>query len=109
MTGIQRNQPQRLNMMQKTQQFEPITTMQRNPNKVLAMLVNGPVIMASRSKPAAILVSVELWDRLVERLEDQEDIIDALEAKLAIATGQVEMMTQSEIQEWLSEDMRVSA
>ena len=96
-------------MIHKTQQFEPITSVQRNPAKVLSMLTNGPVILASRSKPTAILVSVELWDRLVEQLEDQDDLIDALEAKLQIATGQAEMMTQVEIQEWLTADETVSA
>ena len=90
--------------MYKTQQFEPVTTMQRSPHKVFAMLSNGPVVLANRSKPAAILVSVELWDRLIEQLEDHEDIIDALEAKLAIKTGQAEMMTQAEIHEWLTKD-----
>ncbi len=95
--------------MQKTQQFEPITTIQRNPQKVLAMLANGPVILANRSKPAAILVSVDLWDRLIEQVEDQADIIDALEAKLAIAIGQAEMMPQDEIHEWLTTDERLPA
>lgn len=95
--------------MHKTQQFEPITTMQRHPQQVLALLDNGPVVLANRSKPAAILVSVAQWDRLIERLDDQEDIIDALEAKLAIATGQAEMMTQTEIQEWLAADERLPA
>ena len=96
-------------IMHKTQQFEPITTIQRNPHKVLAMLDNGPIVLANRSKPAAILVSVDLWDRLIERLDDQDDIIDALEAKLAIATGKEDMMTQTEIQVWLTEDERVPA
>jgi hypothetical protein len=35
--------------------------------------------------------------------------IDALEAKLAIATGQAEMMTQAEIHEWLTKDERAPA
>jgi prevent-host-death family protein len=95
--------------MYKTQQFEPITTIQRHPNKVLAMLEHGPVVLASRSKPAAILVRVELWDRLIEQLEDQEDIIAALEAKLEIANGKAEMMTQAEITEWLAADELVPA
>ena len=95
--------------MHKIQQFEPITTMQRHPQQVLAMLENGPVVLANRSKPTAILVSVALWDRLIERLEDQQDMIDALEVKLSIASGQTEMMTQSEIQEWLTADERVPA
>lgn len=52
--------------MYRTPQFEPVTTMQRSLQKVFAMLSHGPVVLANRSKPAAILVSVELWDRLME-------------------------------------------
>ncbi len=96
-------------MIHKTQQFEPITSIQRSPAKVLSMLTDGPVILANRSKPAAILLSVELWNRIVEQLEDQDDLIAALEAKLQIATGQAEMMTQVEIQEWLTADEVVPA
>jgi PHD/YefM family antitoxin component YafN of YafNO toxin-antitoxin module len=70
----------------------------------MAMLAHGPVVLANRSKPAAVLVSVALWDRLMERLDDQEDIIEALEAKLAIETGKAEMMAQAEIQSWLDSD-----
>jgi prevent-host-death family protein len=90
--------------MHKTQQIEPMTTIQRSPHKVMAMLAHGPVVLANRSKPAAVLVSVALWDRLMERLDDQEDIIEALEAKLAIETGKAEMMAQAEIQSWLDSD-----
>lgn len=95
--------------MNKVQQFEPITHMQTKPSEVLALLAAGPVILAQRSKPAAVLVSVEQWNRLVERLEDQADIIDALEVKLDRMTGKVEMMTQAEIDDWLAEDALVSA
>ena len=95
--------------MNKVQQFEPITHMQTKPGEVLAKLNAGPVILAQRSKPAAVLVSVEQWNRLIERLEDQEDIIDALEAKLEITTGKTEMMTQAEIKDWLEEDALIPA
>lgn len=95
--------------MDKVQQFEPITHMQTKPSEVLAKLEAGPVILAQRSKPAAVLVSVAQWDRLIERLEDQADIIDALEAKLEIVTGKVEMMTQTEIEDWLAEDELIPA
>ena len=54
--------------MNKVQQIEPITQIQRAPSEVLAMLANGPVVLAQRSKPAAVLVSVEEWDRLADEL-----------------------------------------
>ncbi|MCE7983853.1 MAG: type II toxin-antitoxin system prevent-host-death family antitoxin [Caldilinea sp. CFX5] len=79
--------------MNKVPQFEPITRMQTKPTEILAMLDAGPVILAQRSKAAAVLVSVAQWDKLMERLEDQADIIDALQMKLDMARGEVEVET----------------
>ena len=94
--------------MNRVQQIEPITTIQKAPTEVLAMLANGPVILAQRSRPAAVLVSVKQWDNLSELLEDLTDTVDALRMELAIAKGEVEMMSQAEIKEWLA-DERVPA
>ena len=54
--------------MEKVQQIEPITTIQKSPTELLARLVNGPIILAQRSRPAAVLVSVEEWDRVADEL-----------------------------------------
>ncbi|MFZ4658999.1 MAG: type II toxin-antitoxin system prevent-host-death family antitoxin [Caldilineaceae bacterium] len=54
--------------MDRVQQIEPITTMQKTPTAVLALLRNGPVILAQRSRPTAVLVSVEEWDQLADEL-----------------------------------------
>lgn len=54
--------------MDRVQQIEPITQIQKAPTEVLARLVNGPIILAQRSRPAAVLVSVELWDKISDEL-----------------------------------------
>lgn len=54
--------------MDQVQQIEPITQMQKQPSTVLAKLAAGPVILAQRSRPAAVLVSVEQWDQIAEEL-----------------------------------------
>ena len=97
--------------MNRVQQIEPITTIQKAPTEVLAMLTNGPVILAQRSRPAAVLVSVEQWDKLIERLEDQADIIDALQMKLDIARGDVEVetFTADQLNQFIGADDRVPA
>lgn len=56
--------------MHKVQQIEPIGHFQAKPTEVLALLDIGPVILAQRSKPAAVLVSVAQWDSLLDQLED---------------------------------------
>lgn len=63
--------------MNRVQQIEPITQIQRAPSEVLAMLANGPVILAQRSKPAAVLVSVEEWDRVADELNRYREIAAA--------------------------------
>lgn len=95
----------------KVQQFEPITTIQKAPTEVLAMLANGPVILAQRSRPAAVLVSVKQWDNLSELLEDLTDTVDALRMELAIAKGEVEVetFTADQLNQFIEADDRVPA
>jgi PHD/YefM family antitoxin component YafN of YafNO toxin-antitoxin module len=50
-------------------------------------LENGPVYLAQRSRPAAVLLSTEQWDRIAARLEDLETMVDILQSKLEVATG----------------------
>jgi prevent-host-death family protein len=56
--------------MNKVPQFVAISEMKVNQPKVLARLNNGPVILANRSKPAAVLISVAQWDSIVGQIED---------------------------------------
>lgn len=56
--------------MEQVQQIEPITQMQKQPNSVLTKLATGPVILAQRSRPAAVLVSVEQWDQIAKELSE---------------------------------------
>ncbi len=87
----------------------PMSLMQQRPTEILTLLRESPVILAQRSHGTAILCDIDQWNRLIERLEDLEDIVDALETKLDIATGKAELMTQTEIDEWLAEDEAVPA
>ena len=95
--------------MEKVQQFEPISTMQQRPQAILERLAAGPVILSVRSKPVAVVASVEQWDNAVELIEDLTDTVHALRMELAIAKGEVDMMSQAEINEWLAEDELVPA
>lgn len=60
--------------MHTVQQIVPISEMKIHHNKVMNMLKAGVVILAQRSKPAAVLVSVAQWDTLsntVNELQNQ--------------------------------------
>ena len=52
--------------MQTVPQIVPVTEMRQHHKQVLEKLHNGPVILAQRSKPTAILVSIEEWDQMVQ-------------------------------------------
>lgn len=95
--------------MEKVQQVVPVTDLRLHHLQVFDLLKNGPVVLAQRSRPAAVLVSVDQWDRTAEIIEDLSDTVDALRMELAIAKGEVEMMSQEELHEWLTEDEQVPA
>lgn len=46
----------------------------------LSKLDDGPVVVMSRSRPAAVLVEPEAFDAILERLEMLEDLIDGRHA-----------------------------
>lgn len=50
-------------------QIEPITRLQKNHTTILEMLGKGPVILTQHSKPAAVLVAPEEWDKLAKELK----------------------------------------
>ena len=73
--------------MQRVQQMASVTDLQKETAKVFTMLPNGPVVLAQRSRPAAVLVSVEEWDRVADELAQrrftQREVEAIVKAKLA--------------------------
>src|SRR5262245_35281355 len=92
--------------MESVQQIVPISEMKLHHAEVLARLRNGPVILAQRSRPAAVLVSVEQWDAIVEELDTLWAEREAAISKWKLATGksQLKRMSDQEPEEWLAED-----
>lgn len=97
--------------MDKVQQIVPITDMRLRHAEVLERLSQGPVILAQRSKPAAVLVAVEMWDQIADYIDDLEATVDALDAELKIARGEAtsHILTETELNEWLSGDEKIPA
>ena len=97
--------------MNKLPQTASIADLRNSHLAVLEKLVNGPVVINSRSTPVGVLISPQMWDRIAEHVEDLEDSLDALKMENAILRGEVETETLSEqeIAEWLAEDETVSA
>jgi|GEM_PF-1012271 len=57
-----------------TQQVVPISDFRIHQSKTLEKMAHGPVYLAQRSKPVAVLVAAEQWDKTVSRLETLESM-----------------------------------
>jgi prevent-host-death family protein len=49
-------------------QTAPMSDMRNRQSELLHMAEHGPVLLLSRSKPAAVLLSPDLWDAIAEAL-----------------------------------------
>ena len=58
-------------------QIEPVTNLSKDYKLIFAKLDNGPVILAMRSRPAAVLLSVSDYEKLVTRVEQFELLAEA--------------------------------
>ncbi len=59
----------------------PFSDLRIRQAEVLEALTQGPVILAQRGRPSAVLVSIEKWNELIERLEEAEDTLEAIEVE----------------------------
>lgn len=62
-----------------TPQMAPISDMRNRQNELLSMTESGPVMLLSRSKLAAILVSPTQWDAIARTLEEYRQITNKKE------------------------------
>lgn len=53
-----------------------VTQLRSDLSSLLSSLKEGPLLVLSHSKPAAILIEPELFDNLLERVELLEDLLD---------------------------------
>jgi len=56
-------------------QMTSMTELIRNPREIVGLLNNGPVVIATSSKPTAVLVSADEWNKTAERLRYLERMI----------------------------------
>lgn len=75
-------------MLKLVPQIEPVTRLARGHKEVLALLRNGPVILAQHSKAAAVLVDVDTWNETLRRLALLERIALGDRASAAIRAGE---------------------
>jgi prevent-host-death family protein len=57
-----------------------VTNLRSELSSYLKDLDDGPVLILSHSRPAAVLIEAEMFDSLVEKIELLEDIVDGRRA-----------------------------
>ena len=66
----------------------PISGLRTRQKQILDSLSKGPVVLTQHGRAAAVLISPEQWNHLVETLENLTDALDAIEMRSLIAAGQ---------------------
>lgn len=61
----------------------PISELRKGQDKVLAMIERRPAILTQHGRGAAVLISLAQWESILERLEDMDDALTMIEARLA--------------------------
>jgi prevent-host-death family protein len=86
----------------------PLSDMRIHQSDIIDKAKQGPVVLIERgSKPALVVVSPEIWNAMVDRLEHLEDVAAVYRKKWELATGQDEMVELSPetIEEWLGDEV----
>lgn len=58
----------------------PVSDLRNEQARILEQLGEGPILLTQRGRAAAMLVEPSLWNLLIDRLADLEDIINGLDA-----------------------------
>ena len=84
-------------------QIEPVSNLIRNYLAIFAKLKNGPVFLAQRSKPAAVLVSLEEWTETANRLAQLEGLLASKRVVAAIDRGEMTTIKHDDLVKLLAE------
>ena len=83
--------------MDRISEVVPISDLRHRQNEVLARLSEGVVILTQRGRDAAVMMSLERWNRLIEHLEFLEDGLDAVEIKARVDAGEEPTYSHEEV------------
>ena len=80
----------------------PASSMRREQGVIFTQLQKSPILFTHHGHAAGVLVEPAVWNRLVERLEELDDTVAALEAKIELLTGADDTVSLAEFEEMLS-------
>ncbi|MCB0071115.1 MAG: type II toxin-antitoxin system Phd/YefM family antitoxin [Caldilineaceae bacterium] len=73
--------------MNPVPEMASVSELRNNYSNLFDRIEAGPLVIANRNQPVAVMVSPAQWNALAEEMDDLHDVIAALQAELAIATG----------------------
>lgn len=79
--------------MNKVMQTMSLSDFRKHQLETLATLKTEPVVLTQNGRDSAVLVLPAQWNQLIDRIEELEDLVAALEMELAIERGEVEVDT----------------
>jgi PHD/YefM family antitoxin component YafN of YafNO toxin-antitoxin module len=90
-------------------QIEPVTTLSKDYKTVFSKLDRGPVILAMRSRPAAVLLSVNEYETMMTRLEQLELLLVARRNLARAAANPSTVISHDELKRLLLEKRKQGA
>ena len=82
-------------------QMATVAELRHNHLELFAKLAQGPVVIAQRSKPAAVLVSVEAWNRHVQQMRDLHLLLLHHKRWAALQQDPSQLVTEEELEQQL--------
>jgi len=83
-------------------QIEPVTGLSRDYKTIFAKLAKGPVFLAQRSKPAAVLLSVGEYEKMINRLKQLELLLEGKRILAEMASDPVNVVSLAELKQKLA-------
>lgn len=83
--------------MNRLPQMASVTELRNDYNTLFARLSAGPIVLAQRSKPAAVLVSPEQWNEIARRLEQFELLAEARRNEARAEADPSTVITHAEV------------
>jgi PHD/YefM family antitoxin component YafN of YafNO toxin-antitoxin module len=94
-------------IMTEVPQMATVAELRHNHLELFGKLAQGPVVIAQRSKPAAVLVSVEAWNRHVQQMRDLQLLLLHHKRWTALQQDPSQLVTEEELEQQLT--MKVAA
>ncbi len=83
-------------------QTEPISNLKSNQSAVFAKVKQRPVLLLQNSRPLAVLVTPEEWNRAVLRIRELELLLLHHKRLLEMQTDPAQAVTHEELEEQLA-------